>query len=319
MSPYWNKNFFQFFGLFFQRLSHWVQNWVQGDFAADEIQLFVLLALSLSSALLGSFLVVRRMTMLANSLSHTILLGIVAAYLIMPGRGSGEGFDLPLLLFASLLTALLTTFLTQWLTQKVRLQEDASIGLVFTTLFALGIVFVTLFTRHVHLGTEAIMGNIDALHISDLKLIGFVALLNFVAITAFFKEFKITSFDASFARTLGISPSFYAILLMILVSATSIAAFRAVGVLLLLAFLVGPVLTARLFTHRLSLLIPIAAGIGALCSFVGVALSRHILTVYGFGLSTAGIVVVLIGLVFALALLRKTTKKTQRTKTTQES
>lgn len=304
ITPYWNKSFLQFFGLLFQRLSACFTGDISGGpLASDEVQILVLACVAISSALVGSFLVLRRMTMLANSLSHTILLGIICAYLLCGQAISTDGFSLHILLFAALITGLLTTLLTQLLTQLMKVQEDASIGLVFNTLFALGILLVTLFTRNVHLGVEAIMGNVDALHIDDLKLIFSTCLLTLSVVFCFFKQFSLVAFDSTYARTLGFSPVFYTYLLMILVSATSIGAFRAVGVLLFLAFLVGPTLTARLLTDRLPMMIFIAASIGTIASLLAVALSRHLLSVYEMPLSTAGLVVVIIGAIYLFTLL----------------
>lgn len=302
MNPYWNNNFFEFLGTLLSRLARWMLG-ETSPLASDEIQLLVLAAVAVSSACVGSFLVLRRMTMLANSLSHTILLGIVVAYLLSGQAVVTEGFTLPILIFAALITGVLTTFLTQFLTHLMRVQEDASIGLVFNTLFALGMLLVTLFTRNVHLGVEVIMGNVDALHLDDLKLIFSVSLLTLGTIALFFRQFTLVAFDATYARTVGLSSPFYTYLLMVLVSATSIGAFRAVGVLLFLAFLVGPVLTARLLTDRLPMLMLIASLLGVGAAIFAVALSRHLLSVYDLALSTAGLVVVTIGLFYLLAVL----------------
>jgi manganese/zinc/iron transport system permease protein len=188
------------------------------------------------------------------------------------------------------------------LTHFLKLQEDASTGLVFTTLFALGIVLVTVFTRNTHLGIEAIMGNVDALHVDDLKLIFWIALFDFFVVTAFFKEFKMTTFDTHFANAQGISSSSFNYLLMVLTSATVIGAFRAVGVLLVLAFLVGPVLTARLFTHRLKKLIFLAICIGVFASVISVGIARHLLSVYHLPLSTSGLVATILGILYFVCL-----------------
>jgi manganese/zinc/iron transport system permease protein len=306
MNPYSGKSFIGFISVFFHRLSQWVQ----GDLpltslASDEIQMLVLVIMSVATSLIGVFLVLRRMTMLANSLSHTVLLGIIVTYLIFSSFMSVQGTDflrIDVLLIAAMVTGLLTTVLTQMMTQFFRLQEDASIGLVFTTLFALGVVLLTLFTRNAHIGTEVILGNVDALHMNDLKMIFWVALLDLLVIGAFFKEFQITAFDSSFANAMGISTNKFNYLLMVLTAATAIGAFRAVGVLLVLAFLVVPPLTARLLTHRLRPLICIAVALAIACSFCGVALSRHFLTVYHIPLSTGGLVVVLLAISFLLAL-----------------
>lgn len=299
-NPYWGKDFFSFFALFFQRL--FSGELFTGNLASDEIQMFVLMLIAVSASIVGTFLVLKKMTMLANSLSHTLLLGLVVAFIIIQPLNWEEGLNFSTLLLASLITGLITTFLTQWLTRFLRVQEDASIGLIFTTLFALSIVLVTVFTKNVHLGIEAVMGNVDALHKEDLKLIFGIALGDLVVVSLFFKEFKIVAFDSGLASSQGISPNFFNALLMILTAATSIGAFRAVGVLLVLTFLVGLPLTARLLTHRLHWLIPLAAGIGIVCSMVAVALSRHFLSAYQIPLSTAGLVTVTIAFAYILAL-----------------
>lgn len=306
-NPYVDQDFWGFLIVLAERLWAWVTLRLPlTSLASDEVQIAVLSGIALSSALVGTFLVLRRMTMLANALSHTILVGIVlvavmtrsAAELATDGSVSLNG-----MLLASLVTGLLTTFLTEFLTRTVRLPEDASIGIAFSTLFALGVVLVTLLTRSSHLGTEAVMGDVDALHLDDLKLVFLVLMVNAVVVVLFYKEFKITSFDPTLARLVGISPLFFNYLLMIQTSATSISAFRAVGVLLLLSFLTAPVLVARLFTHRLSTGLMVAGGVGVAASVGGVALSRHLLSTEGIALSTGGLVVCLLAMSYGLALV----------------
>ena len=316
-NPYWGTDFFGFFFVFFQRLFQLLKGDLSMErLASDEVQIFVLCCIGCATAIVGSFLVLKKMTMLANALSHTSLLGIVIAYLIMiplapDGKENLHGISIQTLLIASILTALLTTSLTQGFTQTMRLQEDASIGLIFTTLFALGVVLITCFTKNAHIGIEAIMGNVDALHISDLKLGLWVLGINFVIVLSLFKEFKLICFDSHLANTLGFSSGLFHYLLMVMTAATVICAFRAVGVLLVLAFLVGPVLIARLYTHRLHMMILLSALISVGISCVGVALSRHILSVYQIPLSTSGLVVSLIALVFAVSVSFKFLKKGQ--------
>lgn len=289
MNPYTGTNFLSFLWLFLRRLTHF-----SGGIATDELQLLILSCVAISSALVGSFLVLRRMTMLANSISHTILVGIVIAYLLV---GSIDGWSLFL---AALVTGLATTWLTELLAKRVRLQEDASTGLVFSSLFALGIILVTLYTRNSHVGLEVVMGNADALHPSDLKLASSVLLANLALFLLFFKEFSITTFDGGLARSMGISPHLFNYLLMILVSATTVSAFRAVGVIMALAFLVVPPLTARMVTHRLPSMLALASLIGCLAVLFGVATARHLLSSYALPLSTGGLVVCWLLLLFLI-------------------
>lgn len=300
MNPYTGTTFFEFLILFIERL----YTGAIFNLVSDEVQVLVLIGVSISSALVGSFLILRRMTMLANALSHTILFGIVIAYLIISqiNPESSHHLDIPSMLFASVLMGVATAFLTEFLTKTVRLQEDASTGLVFTTLFAIGIIMVTLLTRNAHIGTEVVMGNVDALHVDDLKLVYSILGVNLLLFGLFYKEYKITSFDSSLARSLGISALFFNYLLMVQVSATCIGAFRAVGVLMVLAFITGPPLIARMYTHRLKSMLLNASLIGIFASIVGVAFSRHLLTFNGLALSTGGIVVCIIALFFLLSI-----------------
>lgn len=312
MNPYFDTSFFSFLTLFFWRMGErllGILPWT--DVTSDEIQVAVLAAIGISSALVGTFLILRKNAMLANSLSHTILLGIVLAFL----GGSSinqlhEGkIDLPLMLGAAFLVALLTAFITEFLTKVAKLQEDASTGIVFTTFFALGILLVNLLTRNAHIGAEVVMGNVDALHPDDFKLAFIILIINLVSIVLFYKEWQITTFDSSLAKALGFSPPFFNYMLMILVSMTVVGAFRAVGVLMVLTFITAPPLTARLFCHRLWTMLLGAASIALFMALLGVALSRHLLSVHNLALSTGGVVTTLMGSLFLISALWKKTGK----------
>lgn len=317
LNPYHGKTFFGFLLLFIERLLALMTGGISLEqLASDEIQVFVLVGVAVSSALIGTFLVLRKMTMLANSLSHTILMGIVLAFFLssLGGEGKEEGgvASMEILLFAALVTGFLTALLTELLTKKAKLQEDASTGLVFSSLFALGVILVTVLTRNAHIGTEAVMGNADALHRSDLFWVVVIALCNIFVCILFFKEYKLTTFDPGLALAMGFSPVFFNYLLMAQVSATTITSFRAVGVLLVLAFMTGPSLSARLLTHRLSWMLATAVALGSFSSLFGVALTRHIYTVYGATLSTSGVVVCVLTFVYFLVASAVLAKKMSR-------
>lgn len=307
-NPYTDKTFLGVFVELLVRLWGMAAGRIPLDqLASDEVQMMVLAGVAASSALVGTFLVLRKMTMLANSLSHTILVGIVLAFLVTGSAAAAHEHDelinFKVLFIAAMAMGLLTTFLTEMLTRWARLQEDASVGIVFTSLFAIGVIAVTLLTRNVHLGTEAVMGNVDALNIGDGKVVYAVLALNVLLFLLFFKEYKITTFDTGLARAFGISPTLFGYLLMIQVSLTTISAFRAVGVLMVLAFITGPTLTARMLTHSLKTLLWTSVALGIAAALAGVALSRHILTVYGTALSTAGVVVCVIAAMYLAAAL----------------
>lgn len=314
-NPYSNQTFFGFIIELFVRLWAFVKGEIHlENIASDEVQILVLIGVAASSALVGTFLVLRRMTMLANSLSHTILVGIVIAFLWTYGTSAAaqqhyEPVNIHILMICSMVMGLVTAFLTELLTKGARLQEDASTGIVFTSLFALGVIAVTLLTRSVHIGTEAVMGNVDALKLSDCLMVYLVLAINAVLFLVFFKEFKVTTFDVGLSRSFNISPAFFSYLLMTQVSLTAIGAFRAVGVLMLLAFIAGPPLTARMLTSSLKGMLLWSVVIGVVASVVGVALSRHILTVFGTPLSTSGVVVCVIVLFYVIAAIYYLNKK----------
>lgn len=300
MNPYWGVQFFQFFGVLARRIFGGAT-----ELAPEEVQLIVLGMVGISCGLIGPFLVLRKMTLFANSLSHTILVGIAGAYLLTASLWGAGMYDLSTLCLGALVAAMLTAVLTDWLIRFFHLQEDASIGLVFTGLFALGITLVTFYTRDLHLGIEAVMGNVDVLQMSDAKMASLLALINLMAVVCFYRQFQIVSFDRNLATVLRVRYGLFHFLILFLTALTCVAAFRAVGVILVIAFLVGPYLTARLFCNRLPWLLVWSPAVAIAASLIGVALSRHLLTVWGLPLSTGGLVVMLIGVFYGVGLTIK--------------
>jgi manganese/zinc/iron transport system permease protein len=308
INPYSGKTFLGFFQVLFSRIASLVTGKLSlVDMVSDEVQAFVLVSIAISSALLGCFLLLRKTTMLANALSHTVLLGIVLSVILFSSHSLELTSVMPMkiLITAALISSLLTIALTEFFMQGFKVQEDASIGIVFTSLFALGVILSTLFTRNVHIGTEAVMGDVDILQFSDLPMGWLIALVNVVVIFLLYKEYTITTFDPEYAESLGIKPKLYHYILMVQTALTIVFAFRAVGVVMVLAFLTIPAVMARLCTHSLKKMIGLALLFGTSGSIMGVALSRHVLSTKGMALSTGGVVVMTLGLLlFALLLLK---------------
>jgi manganese/zinc/iron transport system permease protein len=206
-------------------------------------------------------------------------------------------------MIAAVVMAFLTTFLTQFLIAFFRLREDVSCGIVFTFLFALGVIAVTLISRSAHIGTELLMGSADSLDIHDFYLQSVSVVVNVGLVTAFYRGFFVTSFDPIFSHVLAFSPALFGYMLMGLTSLTATAAFRAVGVLMVLALFVGPPLIARLFTHRLLPLIVLSCVIGLITAISSVALARHLLSVWAIPVSTSALLVSIIFITYLFALL----------------
>jgi manganese/zinc/iron transport system permease protein len=309
INPYKGVGVIEFFTTLFSRLGALCFGGAAP--VSDELQVMALVFLSVSASLIGSMLVFKKMAMMANALCHTILLGIALALLTLRFFTGQVSFSqslssLPVILLGALVAALATSFFTELLTHKFKVQEDASIGLIFSTFFAAGIVLVTVYFKNAHIGAEAVMGSIDALCISDVKMIGYLAILNAVIFLAFFRSFLLAAFDPSYAGAVGLRVSFVNHFLMCITAATSIAAFKAVGVLLVLSFFVAPTIIARFFSDRFHKIIIISFVFAAVISLLSVATTRAVLSYYGAALSTAGVAVTLFFVCYlTLALFSK--------------
>ncbi|CAM0116926.1 metal ABC transporter permease [Rhabdochlamydiaceae symbiont of Dictyostelium giganteum] len=295
MNPYWGSGFFDFFSILFYRL---MGKMPLSQLAPDEVQLIILLCITISMGLLGVFLSLRKMTMLANSLSHTTLLGIVLCFLLLKTPVHTLMMNPLTLLLSSLISCCLTLILTELSHKLFKLQEDASIGLVFTTLFALSILLITVFTRNAHLGTEVITGNVDALSIHDIPYTVLSTLGITLVTCLFYRAWVISAFDVEFAYLAGFSIRFHHIIQLFLTALALIVSMRAVGVLLALSFLISPVLIARQWSKKVSSLLFLSLSLGLSFSFLGVALSRHILSYTQVPVSTGGLIVTLLSLAY---------------------
>ncbi|MFE5428368.1 metal ABC transporter permease [Peribacillus simplex] len=226
-------------------------------------------------SVLGCFLIVRKMTLIGDAISHSVLPGIVLAFLITGTRDS-----VPMLIGAAAL-GLLTVFLIQ-LFQSSGVQSDAAIGIVFTSLFATGIVLVSLYTQQIDFDLEHVLyGEIaytpwNTMTIAGIEagpkavwIVGSCFILNLILIFLFFKQFKLVSFDPSLAAAMGIPVLFFHYLLMSLISLTTVASFDSVGSILVVGMLIIPAATAYLLSDRLSRMILVSIGVGLLSSVIG--------------------------------------------------
>ncbi|WP_279041912.1 metal ABC transporter permease [Brevibacillus borstelensis] len=256
-----------------------------------------------SCGFLGCFLILRRMAMLGDAISHSILPGIVIAFLL-----SGSRDILPMLIGAAVV-GLLTVFIVQLLSQN-GVKADAAIGVTFTALFSVGVVLVSLYTAQVDLDLDCVLyGEIayvpwDTWQWGGIDMgpraawgIGGVFLLSLLLVGLFFKQFKLCSFDPALAAAIGIPVGSFHYLLMTLVSFTTVAAFESVGAILVVAMLVVPSATAYLLTEKLHVMLFISMGVGVLCSVFGYLLASWMDS------SIAGSMTAVSGLLFLLAFL----------------
>lgn len=227
-------------------------------------------------ALPGVFLVLRKMSMMSDAISHAILPGIVIGFFVTSDLGS------PLLIAGAAATGVLTVALVELISSTRLIKEDAAIGIVFPALFSIGVILIARFAGDVHLDVDAVLlgelafAPFDRLIIGgtdvgprSLYLMSGVLLVNVLFIVVFFKELKVATFDAGLAAALGLMPALLHYLLMGLVSVTAVGAFDAVGSILVVALMVGPPSAAYLLTDRLSIMLVLSALIGAFCAVAG--------------------------------------------------
>lgn len=265
-----------------------------------EIQLIAIL-ISVTCGFIGTFLVLMKRAMLSDSITHTILLGIVIAYFIV------EDLNSPVLIIGATITGVATVWFTQHLAQKNLVSEESAIGLVFPFLFSIAIILISKHASNTHIDTDTVLlGELAFAPFNRLVIFGtdigakalystsFVLFLNLVYVTLFFKEIKLAIFDKTLAIMLGIAPTFIYYSLMTMVSLTTVVAFEAVGSVLVVAFMVGPSVTALLISHNLKVILALSCVFSCISSTLGLFLALAL------DVSIAGSMSVMVGIVFLL-------------------
>ena len=259
---------------------------------------------AVSCALLGAFLVLRKMTMVGDAISHAVLPGIAVAYWLSQSRASLWMF------LGAAAVGVLATIIIELLRKKLKVQSDASIGMTFTTLFALGVILITFWSDSVDFDQECVLyGEIAYVPFNTWSFgglnMGPIALwssgLLLLAVLAYtfigFKGLKMSSFNEDYAAVLGIGVAAWNLSLMAMVSFATVVSFESVGAILVVALLVVPAATAYLLVEKLHLLLIGAGSIALFAALGGYALSRWMDT------SIAGTVATLLGVQFLIVLL----------------
>ena len=268
-----------------------------------EIQL-IAVATAVACSLVGVFLVLRRVALISDAISHSILVGIAVGFLLT------ESVTSPLLVVGATLTGLLTVWLVEVLQRTKLVKQDAAIGLVFPVLFSIGVILVSRYADGVHLDVDAVLlGELAFAPFDRLELFGWdwgpvslvamtaILLVDALAIGLFWKELKLATFDPALALALGFAPALLHYGLMALVSVTAVGAFSAVGSILVVALMIAPPATAYLLTDSLARMLGIAAAVGAASAIGGYWLA------YLLDASIAGCMATVAGALFGLAWL----------------
>jgi ABC-type Mn2+/Zn2+ transport system permease subunit/Mn-dependent DtxR family transcriptional regulator len=252
--------------------------------------------LGITCGLLGAFLIVRRLALVGDVLSHAVLPGVAAGFLWNVSKD-------PVAIFVgATIAGLLGTMVVNWITHTTKLKEDTAMALVLAVFFGFGLVLMGIIQQLPDANKSGIdktfFGQAAALSGSDVKFMGGVAAATILLLSIFYKELLVTSFDAVFARTIGIRVAWVHYAFMFLLSAAVVVALQAVGVVLVSAMLITPAATAYLLTNRMHKMVVLSAVIGVTAGATGAFLSF-----LGSNLPTGPCMVIAASTLFGAALL----------------
>jgi manganese/iron transport system permease protein len=234
-------------------------------------------------AFLSAYLMLKGWSLIGDALAHSIVPGVAAAYMLRLPYAAG-----------AFLAGLLATLGMWFVRQRSRLREDAIIGLVFTSFFALGLLMVSINPTSVNV-QSIMLGNILGIADEDARQVVIIAAVTLGVLALKWKDLMVVFFDENHARSVGINPVALKILFFTLLSATTVAALQTVGACLVIAMVVTPGATAYLLTDRFSRLLVLSVAIGAVTSFAGAYIS------YFLDGATGGVIVSLQSLLFLAA------------------
>lgn len=265
---------------------------------------------AVACAIPGCFLVLRRMSMMGDAISHAVLPGLAVAFLWTQSRDSLSMF------LGAAVVGVLTAVFVDWVHRLGKVEESAAMGVVFTTLFALGLVLMVRSADHVDLDPDCVLyGAIELVPLDTVQLAGLevpraalkllvVLALNLVMVATFFKELLISTFDPALSDTQGISSRWMNLFLMAMVAITAVAAFESVGSILVIAMMIVPAATAQLLTDRLAPMLWLSGLVAVLSAVAGHLAAITLPRLIGFeDTNTAGMMATVGGLLFLLAVL----------------
>lgn len=255
---------------------------------------------AVNASILGVFLVLRKMSMMGDAISHSVLPGIVIAYFLSGDRTS------IFMLLAAALTGVLTSLLIDWLSKRAKIQNDAAIGITYTLFFAIGMIMIAGWLKgNVDIDMECVLyGDIALINLDKIIVDGnlylgprafWTELIAFAivgsAVLIGFKGFNLLSFNEDYGRSLGINMSRWHFILMGLVSLVTVMSFEVVGAVLVVGFLIIPAATAQLITLKLKRMIGWAAVFGVLAVILGYGLAvRYNVSLTGAMVSCSGLI-----------------------------
>ncbi|MBE9180405.1 metal ABC transporter permease [Oculatella sp. LEGE 06141] len=249
--------------------------------------LIVAVLVGLICAVVGSYLMVQRLALLGDAISHSVLPGLAIAFMI--GANIFVG---------AFIAGVLSTMAIAWIRTRSPIKEDAAMGIVFSACFALGITLITLIQRDNKIDlNHFLFGNILGVSVAEVWQTALISLLVLVVVKLLYKELLFYTFDPVGAQAAGLPTNLLNFGLMVLIALTIVASMKSVGVILVLALLITPGATAYLLVNRLHQVMLLGAAIGIIASTSGMYLS------YFYNLPSGPAIVLVVSGLFGLALL----------------
>jgi manganese/zinc/iron transport system permease protein len=254
--------------------------WIDGGWESSIWIVIMGILVNTACGLVGNFLILRKMALVGDAISHSLLPGIAIVFLLSNSRSTG------LMVAGALAAGLVTVWMIEFIHKKTRVKEDAALGVTFTTLFAIGVILISVFADHVDLDLECVLyGEIGFIYFDDsaailgldipwpvLRMAGTLILV-LILLLCFYKELLVTSFDSGLATSLGIPVNIAHYGLMMILSLVIVFSFESVGAILVIAMLIMPGATSALLSERLPTVLSLSAFFAAAYSLGGLHLA----------------------------------------------
>ncbi|MFM7470844.1 MAG: metal ABC transporter permease [Nodosilinea sp. LVE1205-7] len=264
---------------------HWLLDPLQYDFMLRSLAVAVMVGVICS--VVGSYLMVQRLALLGDAISHSVLPGLAIAFWL------GANIFL-----GAFIAGVLSTVLIAWIHRQSSIKEDAAMGIVFSAFFAFGITLITIIQKENKIDlNHFLFGNILGVTIADVRDTAIIATLVLAMVVLLYKELLFYSFDPLGARASGLPVGWLNSGLMVLIALTVVASMKVVGVILVLSLLITPGATAYLLVPRLHQVMALGCGVGVFASMSGLYLS------YYFNLPSGPAIVLVVSILFSLAFL----------------
>lgn len=255
------------------------------DYAFLQKALVTSVMVGIICGVIGSFIILRGMSLMGDAISHAVLPGVAISYIF--------GFNF---FFGAVISGLVAALGIGYVSQNSRIKNDAAIGIMFSTFFALGIIFITMVKSSSDL-YHILFGNVLAVRSSDMWITFFIGVFILFIVFVFFKELLVSSFDPTMSQAYGLPNRVIHYLIMTLLTLVTVASLQTVGIVLVVAMLITPASTAYLLTNRLSVMIGLAVIFGTLSSIIGLYYS------YIYNLASGATIVVVSTIFFLLAFI----------------